>query len=144
DALLVTSPASWYYLTGFTGESGALIVTPDGATLLTDGRFTVQAREELRGVSVELQKDGLYESCGRLLRARRRRKVGFAPDQLTVAQLEALRRAAGGGVRFERAAGLVEALRARKSPPEIACMRRAAALADAVVREAIRLLKPGV
>src|SRR5215475_5825984 len=85
DALLVTSPASWYYLTGFTGEAGVLVVEADGARLVTDGRFTVQAEEELRGVVVVPQKDGLYASCGRLLRQRRYRKVAFAPDQLTVA-----------------------------------------------------------
>ena len=27
DCLLVTHPANWYYLTGFTGESGVLVVT---------------------------------------------------------------------------------------------------------------------
>jgi len=144
DALLVTSPASWYYLTGFTGEAGLLVVEAGRASLITDGRFTAQAEEELRGVPVVLQKDGLYQSCGRLLRRRKRGKVGFPADQLTVAQLASLRSAAGRGVRFEKAPGLVESLRTRKSPPELARMRRAAVLADAVIERAIGLLKPGV
>jgi len=45
--LLVTNPADWYYLTGFTGESGVLIVDKHGITLVTDGRFTVQAEQVL-------------------------------------------------------------------------------------------------
>ena len=28
DCLVVTSPANWYYLTGFMGEAGALVVVP--------------------------------------------------------------------------------------------------------------------
>src|SRR2546426_8805523 len=52
DALLITSPANWYYLTGFTGESGALIVTGKGATFITDGRFMEQGRAEMSGVRV--------------------------------------------------------------------------------------------
>ena len=49
DCLLVTHPPNWYYLTGFTGESGVLVVSGEATTLLTDGRFTVQAKEEARG-----------------------------------------------------------------------------------------------
>ena len=40
DCLLVTHPPNWYYLTGFTGESAALILCEDGVTLITDGRFS--------------------------------------------------------------------------------------------------------
>lgn len=34
------------YLTGFTGSAGFLIVLPDKAVLFTDGRYTLQAREQ--------------------------------------------------------------------------------------------------
>ena len=44
DSLLVTSLANWYYLTGFTGESGALVVSRKGASLITDGRFSGATR----------------------------------------------------------------------------------------------------
>ena len=40
DCLLVTHPANWYYLTGFTGESGILALGAGKTTLITDGRFT--------------------------------------------------------------------------------------------------------
>ena len=68
DALVIIHPANWYYLTGFTGESGALVVSADGATLITDGRFTVQAKEEAPGVRVELQKGSLHASTAEFLR----------------------------------------------------------------------------
>ena len=54
-ALIVTQPASWYYLTGFTGEAGALILSAQGTTLITDSRFTEQARREAPGVRVAQQ-----------------------------------------------------------------------------------------
>src|ERR1700675_4786160 len=87
DCLLVTSPANWYYLTGFTGESGALLVSQWGTILVTDGRFTVQAREEMSGVRVVLQKGSMLESAGRYLRESSARRIGFDPGLLTVAQL---------------------------------------------------------
>ncbi|HEY1423483.1 MAG TPA: aminopeptidase P family N-terminal domain-containing protein, partial [Candidatus Acidoferrum sp.] len=64
DALLDTSPADWYYLTGFTGEAGVLIADRRGLTLVTDGRFIVQAAQELSAVSVVEQREGLYRTCG--------------------------------------------------------------------------------
>jgi Xaa-Pro aminopeptidase len=144
DALLITGPADWYYLTGFTGEAGVLVAGPRHLTLLTDGRFTVQAAEELRGVTVVEQKEGLYRSCGELLKNLRARRVGFDPNQLTVGQSKLLKKAAGKATQFKEAAGLVAGLRARKDAAELGQMRKAAMVASAVVESAIGLLKPGV
>jgi Xaa-Pro aminopeptidase len=144
DALFVTSPADWYYLTGFTGEAGALIVGPRQVTLVTDGRFTVQAAEELRGVRVIEQKEGLYRSCGELLKNQRARRVGFDPNQVTVGQSHLLKKAVGKATQLKEASGLVASLRARKDVTELARMRKAAILACDVIEHAIGLLKPGV
>jgi Xaa-Pro aminopeptidase len=144
DALLITSPADWYYLTGFTGEAGVLIAGTRQLSLVTDGRFTVQAAEELSGVTVVEQKEGLYRSSGELLKNVSARRVGFDPNQVTVTQSKLLKRAAGKGMQFKEAAGLVASLRACKDAAELAQMRKAAVLASEVVESAIRLLKPGV
>jgi Xaa-Pro aminopeptidase len=144
DALLLTSPADWYYLAGFTGEAGALIVGLRQVTLVTDGRFTVQAAEELRGVRVVEQKDGLYRSCGEWLKNQRARKVGFDPNQVTVGQSHLLKKAVGRATQLKQAGGLVAGLRARKDVAELAQMRKAAIVASEVVEYAIGLLKPGV
>ena len=102
DGLLVTHPANWFYLTGFTGESGVLLLTPDRTVLVTDGRFTVQAKEETRGVKIELQKGSLYTAVGEFLRKERIGRIGFDPGQLTVAQWSAIRKSAGAGQRSSR------------------------------------------
>ena len=144
DALLVTSPANWYYLTGFTGESGALLVSGKGTTLITDGRFMVQGRAEMSGVRVLQQKGSLFESVGQFLKDSRFRRIGFDPTQVTVGQLSSLRKATGARVRWVQAASKVESLRMRKDAPELAQMRGAAILAGEVVQSAIGLLKPGI
>ena len=144
DALLITSPANWYYLSGFTGESGALVVSGKGSNLVTDGRFTVQAGRDSPGVRVVQQKGSLFESTGQFLKTSKFSRVGFDPSQITVGQLQSLRKTAGGRVRWVAAPGRVERLRMRKSAAELAQMRRAAILADEVVEYAIGLLKPGI
>jgi Xaa-Pro aminopeptidase len=112
-------------------------------TLVTDGRFTVQAEQELRYVKVILQKDGLFRTCGELLRGWKAKAVGFDPTQLTVGQSEVLRKAVGRS-RLKGAAGLVQRLRSNKDASELAQMRKAAILASDVVEAAIKLLKPGI
>ncbi len=144
DALLITSPTNWFYLTGFTGESGALVVSQKGTTFITDGRFTVQGRAETSGIRILRQKGSLSASVGQFLKDSRSRRVGFDPTQVTVSQLQSLRKAAGAQVRWVPAPGNVESLRMRKDAAELAQMRRAAILAGEVVQLAIGLLKPGI
>ena len=144
DSLLITSPANWFYLTGFTGESGALVVSRKGASLITDGRFMVQGRAETSGVRIHQQKGSLFEAVGRFLKDSKSCRVGFDPSQVTVGQMQSLREAAGTRVRWVPAVGKVENLRMRKDAAELAQMRRAAILASEVVQHAIGLLKPGI
>jgi Xaa-Pro aminopeptidase len=144
DALMVSHPANWYYLTGFTGDSGVLLMGASQATLITDGRFTIQAKEESAGVRVELQKGSLYGFVGEWLKQRKLRRIGYDPDQWTVARLKAVQKAAGAKCRAVEAAGLVESLRLKKDAQELAVMRKAAILAGEVLEGALKLLKPGV
>lgn len=46
------------YLSGFTGSAGKVVVTADNAVLWTDGRYFIQAQEELKGSGIELYKMG--------------------------------------------------------------------------------------
>jgi Xaa-Pro aminopeptidase len=144
DCLLVTHPANWYYLAGFTGESGVLAVCREGTTLITDGRFTTQAKEEAPGIQLRLQTGALYPCVGEWLKQSGVRRAGFDPEQWTVAQLNAVQKAGGARCKTKEATGIVEALRSRKDPEELAVMRKAAILAGEIVESALGLLKPGV
>ena len=144
DALLVTHPANWFYLTGFTGDSGALVVSRKGTALVTDGRFVVQAKAETKGIRICQQEGSALESGIRALRDLRTKKVGFDPIHMTVSQLSATRKAPRSRLHWVAAAGMVETLRMRKDEVELAQMRKAASLAGEIVEFAIRLLKPGV
>lgn len=44
------------YITGFTGSAGTAIITRDEARLWTDGRYFLQAGQELAGTTVQLMK----------------------------------------------------------------------------------------
>ncbi len=67
---MVSHAANWYYLTGFTGDAGVLIVGQGKTTLISDGRFTTQAHEETSSVRFLEQKGNLMDSAGRFLRGK--------------------------------------------------------------------------
>ncbi|MGO0309422.1 aminopeptidase P family protein [Endozoicomonas acroporae] len=46
------------WLSGFNGSAGTLVVTQDKAALWTDGRYFIQASEQLAGSEITLMKDG--------------------------------------------------------------------------------------
>src|SRR6266481_9480302 len=139
DALLITKPTNWYCLTGFTGESGSLVVSRKGATVVTDGRFIAQGRGEMSGVRIHEQKGALFESVGQFLKVSQSSRVGFDPSQVTVGQLQSLQKEAGTQVRWIPAVGKVESLRMRKYRGELAQMRRPATLATQVLYPALGL-----
>src|ERR1700674_5809034 len=119
STLLETHLPNIYYLCGFSGDSGALLVDPTSAILFTDGRFTIQAQEETRAIRVHIHKGPLLEAVGEHLRARKRQRVAVSPSRLTLAGWKALRKAAGGNLKWLAIDGLVENLRAVKDAAEI-------------------------
>jgi Xaa-Pro aminopeptidase len=144
EALVVTQAANRFYLSGFTGEDGVLIISGAGAALVTDGRFTTQAAEEARGVRIIRQKGPLQESVGRFVKSRGWKRIGYDPASVSIEQFGRLRRAAGRHRTWHRLQGAIESLRARKDGSELAQMRKSALLAGEVLESVLKLLRPGV
>ncbi|MBR1860619.1 MAG: aminopeptidase P family protein [Lachnospiraceae bacterium] len=49
------------YFSGFNGSNGDLLVWKDGAALWTDGRYFLQASQQLEGTGIELMKMGMKD-----------------------------------------------------------------------------------
>ena len=145
DALLVTHLPNIRYLCGFTGSAGILLVEHARATLFTDSRYTLQARQEVYDASTAIAAHGLIRAVAEALKGRRGAiRLGIAPAQVTVAQKTALQLAAGARVRWLAAPDLIERLRAVKDPDELARMRQSARLISDVWTASVRQIKPGV
>lgn len=58
-------PEEWQertWLSGFTGSAGFVVITKENAALWTDGRYFVQAPQELQGSGIILMKDGMDDT----------------------------------------------------------------------------------
>lgn len=47
------------YFSGFTGSAGTLFLTLDGGSLITDGRYFLQAEKQLEGTGIKLVRQGI-------------------------------------------------------------------------------------
>jgi Xaa-Pro aminopeptidase len=141
--LLVTHLPNIQYLTGFTGSNGLLLLTREGARLLTDGRYRTQARQEVRGAQVGIVSGSLLSGAAAHLRAIRRGRVGIEADYLTVSQ-RALLESGIGPRRLVSTSGLTEQFRAVKDVAEQARIRKAAQLISRVFETLLSLIRPGI
>ncbi|MCX5770605.1 MAG: aminopeptidase P family N-terminal domain-containing protein, partial [Candidatus Hydrogenedentes bacterium] len=96
EAWVSLSEPDNFYLTGFTGDKSALIVTGDEAVFLCDGRFIEQARGEIAHCRIEEAKGSFLPAVGKQLEAIKPGPVAYDPDALTVGQLNLLEAAYTG------------------------------------------------
>ncbi len=139
--MLVSAPENVRYLSSFSSpDDGLVLITPDAAVLLTDGRYTAQAAEESSlPVEIAPSSQGLRERAGELAGSHR---IGVESEHVSLkayADLQA--RFAGGCVGLDE---VIAPLRLIKDAAEIEALREAARITDLAYQEALAVMRPGV
>lgn len=145
DGFLVTNLTNVRYLSGFTGSNGTILMLPDGAIFLTDGRYRTQAADEVQGLPVKFavnkslprQLKPLVPSCGSF-------RLGFESDVVTVVQHGFLLKELRSNVVLEPTHSVVQKLRLHKDSEEVATIREAAQITVSAFGAVLELLKPGM
>lgn len=134
NAALIISKANIFYYSGFTSEDAIVIITPSRQILITDSRYTVQARQQAAGFEIFDIKDTVmfdekhiyieeeYITAGRL----RRYKEKY-PDKDFIPGDELLNKA-----------------RRIKSEEEIGLIRTAEKIGDDAFEHILDFIKPGM
>lgn len=143
-ALVVTDPINIFYLTGFRGSAGAAVFTNREAVLWVDPRYTLQAREQTRGMEVIQAKGRLLKAVAGWLERRRATRVGYDEIHLTCAAYREFEGFLDRSRRLEPAGGLVEDLRYIKDATEIQCIREAGKITAAAFEETARMVRAGM
>ena len=128
---LVSSLPNLRYLTGFTGSSAHLLVSPDGpATFVTDGRYGEAAESlvsPLHDTDLVVYTGGMWDTFRDLMAAID--AVTLEADAVTWKFADEFARETG--VKTVSGGGAVERLRRVKDPDETAALEAAAAAGDA-------------
>lgn len=145
DAVLVSDGYNMRYLSGFRGATGYLFLTPQRKVLMTDSRYTTQAKEEAPDFEVlEIGGDVTYESLLAQLAAETGiSSILFEDTQLIYADAEKLKNACPD-VQWVPAGERLNSLRILKSDEELACIARAEAIGDEAFSRILNDIRPGV
>lgn len=147
DALLVTSRPNIRYLTGFSGSAGVVMATRNTLLLVTDFRYDEQARQQCGAVArVEIDGTSVWDRLFKelpTLTSSSLGVIGFEAHAVTVKESERFAMGPGAAWRWKGAPELVERLRVRKDPGEVAAIRAAAAVAAQALRETLATVRPG-
>jgi len=144
-ALLVTGREHLFYLAGFTGSTGVLVVTASRRIFITDFRYVLQVGRESPDWELVKVEQTLRASVRDTLAGLGLPIIGFEPEQLTVAQY----RQYGGDdlslpYALAPAPNLVEELRLTKEAGEVEAIRAAARLTDDTYVHLLARVAPGV
>jgi Xaa-Pro aminopeptidase len=149
SGLLVAHLPDIRYLCGFTGSSAALAVTRRRARLFTDGRYTTQAAEEVRGAGVGIVTGPPAIAAIEWLRAQPGvEAAAFDSGATTVAELSRWKASLPYRVRkrflSELAEPLVMPLRMVKDHDELATMAEAALVGCRLFEHILGFIRTGL
>lgn len=139
DSFMVTDPVNIFYLSGFTGDAGVLLLTNEEQYLITDSRFEQQVQKELTGWKIMISRDYIGTACD-LAEKLGLVAMGFE-DTLSYRQYDYLDETAVCDI--IPLENVIENLRSVKEPVEIQSIKKAAALAGRCYRAFLEVVKPG-
>ncbi|HEX7070958.1 MAG TPA: Xaa-Pro peptidase family protein [Rhodothermales bacterium] len=143
DAVLLTFLPDIRWACGFTGSNGILLVRPDEAHFVTDGRYFVQAHREVHGAEVHVPGYQLLEHAAKESLLGSARVVLVQGEHVTVNQFDELREQFPE-VTFEPATDLLVPYVGRKDDEEVRRIREAQSITDDVFEHLLGIIRPGM
>jgi len=141
DALIVTVGANVSYLSGFCGDDSWLIVTGKSVCLVTDSRYTLQAKGQCPACKIYQRKGSMIDAVADILKKLPAVKAAAVEDKIEVALFRILRKKLP--VRIKAVKGLVESVRAVKDESEIAAIRRAIEISEKALAKVLPKIRIG-
>ena len=147
-SMLITHLPDVQYLCGFTGSNAVLLIFAGKrpAVLITDGRYTRQARAEAAGTKVEIAGRAALSAACAMLAESGVKSCGVDAAHTTLGQLDVLRKSMPAGKRniFKPVQSLIASQREVKDADEIVKMRKAAKLGCALYEHILGYIDYGM
>jgi len=130
SCLVVTKPANVTYATGFSGDDSWAVITGRihrmacaKTYLLTDSRFTEQAKSECPHCTIIERTESLVEATAKLIKKLKSTRTAGVEKSTSLAVYESLKK--NIKARLKPVANVIESVRSTKDADEIACIRAA-------------------
>ena len=145
DGIFVSQPENRYYLSGFDGSAGFLLITPEHTILATDFRYVEQAGRQATGYEIFQIAGDASDWFPRLVADLNLNTLGFEAEDVTFATYRQLTDTLKQSrLKLVATSGLVASLRAIKEPEEIELITRAVDIADRAFSHVRDIVHPGM
>lgn len=147
EAIFISQPENRYYLSGFNGSSGFLLLTEQKAILATDFRYIEQAKIQAPDYEVFQITSNMADWFSELVAGLKLRKLGFEAGHMTFTmynRLKDLLKRQQPALGLIPVNGLVESLRAIKEPGEIELISQAAKISDVAFQHIVNTIRIGM
>ena len=141
-AFLLSNPRDFFYLTGFSGDESAAIVTARDVFLISDGRFEEQIKKECPWAKTYMRRGMLNAEIAKACKDLKLRNVAVQADHLTVGDLAELKKLTKG-VRFISAPPICARLRTLKSSGEVSALNKALRNAEEAFKAMRKTIRVG-
>ena len=143
DGMLITNIIHIRYLCGFTGSSGSLLMGPDSCEFITDGRYVIQSKNEVRGANITIDSIPHLHII---------KNNNFLPKDSTIAfdgkhvshQMFTDINETLSHVKWKNIVGCIETLAMQKDSKEIEALKTAVEITDKAFSEVLPMVKIGV
>ena len=139
-ALLITDMKNIYYLTGFSGTAGCILLTKERNIFMTDSRYSEMAKALISGFEIIETRDPIGQLPA-LLEFEQIKRLGFE-ENVEYSFFNQLATRLPEVTLFASQNFLME-LRQFKNEDEINKMKKACAISDAAFMEALKFIEPG-
>lgn len=143
DAIVVSNGYNMRYLSGFSGATGYLYLSKKKKVVLTDSRYTIQAKEEAKDFEV-LEVHGKYtELVNSLLEEEQAKKVGFEGKNFLCYDFSKWKEVMPK-VEWIALEDELSDLRIIKTSEELEKIRKAEEIGDKAFVKILEIIKPGM
>jgi Xaa-Pro aminopeptidase len=142
NLLIITKPANVTYTTGFLGGDSWVAITTRAVYLLTDSRYTEQAKTECPACRIIERTTPLPETVGKLIKKLKSLQTVTVEKSTSVFDFEAMKK--NVKARLKSVANIIEEARSSKDKSEVDAIESAARIATQALKRILRYIKPRI
>ncbi|MFQ5900174.1 MAG: M24 family metallopeptidase [Thermodesulfobacteriota bacterium] len=141
EGLFLSKRETVRYLTGFSGSSAFVVITPDEGYFLTDFRYITQAEEEIKDLNIKECKGGLGDVYS-FIDGLKLGSLGFEGNDINYEQFARLEEK----IKLKKLISVseeIDALRVKKDALEVAAIKKAIEISSKAFEDAVDYIEEG-
>ena len=139
EAVFISSYPNIFYYSGFTSEDAYLLISHSGRYIITDSRYTIQAREQAKGFEILDIKDGFEKIFSKIPE----KYIGYEENVMSVGEYKKLRVKLVNNQDFVEMQNLINEPRKIKDENEIKRIAEAEKIGDKAFEYILSIIKLG-